>query len=282
MNKLHFCRADVLLSATLLLLPFSSHSSEFAVQPRVNLGVTFYEFEQEAGFAIVPNGDPATRFDIFGPSGSRSLGDTMPFIGLGATLFRDKFFVDVYAQRAMNGDDTGTQDQFPPLIRDRDDASFDREEYSISIGYAVVENLALYAGYRETSTEFDIDTERTIIGITPADDIVTFEVTELDYEQNGFFVGGNYGWPISNKGALALNLGVAFIDGKVKEDFGETTGETVGITLGMSWTGPLPVENLNYTVGIDGYRYDFEADEDAGLDFSETVIRVSAGVAYTI
>ncbi|MDQ3731889.1 MAG: hypothetical protein M3329_08045, partial [Pseudomonadota bacterium] len=69
------------------------------------------------------------------------------------------------------------------------------------------------------------------------------------------------------------------------------TGDTVGVTAGVTWVGNLLEETgrglftngLNYTVGVDGYSYNFDQDnvpgEVSGDEISETVIRGSVGLS---
>lgn len=285
----------VLMTTVGLLAPRPAAALDLAVQPRLNTGLMYYDFEQEDLFRLVQLGDDIAVIRPFGPSSGISFSDTMPFIGGGATVFFDRFFVDAYVQKAFDGEDEDTQERitiFPSneFLSNRISREWDRHEYSISAGYAVTDNFALFVGYKRSDTEFD---EMNVLTNRGTGEVNTFD-SNLDYEQDGPFIGGNYGWRIRETGTLALNLGVAFVDGEIKTtspggDTPKITGDTVGLTVGLSWTAPLPIlENFNYTVGVDGYNYDFEADEvdatdDAafqGADFSETVIRATAGVSY--
>lgn len=290
--------STISLSTVFLFAPGTASALDFGVQPRLSSGAMYYEFQQDPLFSIRPGpGGPGVP-GVFTPSSERSFSDLMPFVGGGATFFVDKFFLDVYAQKAFSGNDQSTF-QGLSFISDtaadtgfeqQQDADWDREEYAVSAGYSVTDNFALFAGYRYSDTQFDQQVLQTNFDI--GDGVITgvqaFSDT-LDYQQDGPFVGGKYSWRISDAGSLAFNLGIAFVNGDLKETIegqkpSKVSGDTVGTTLGLSWTAPLPVlEGLNYTVGVDGYQYRFKGNDTETVDvadFSETIVRASAGVSY--
>ncbi|MEE4379842.1 MAG: hypothetical protein V2J55_20325 [Candidatus Competibacteraceae bacterium] len=195
-----------------------------------------------------------------------------------------------------------------------DDVDFDRTEYAISFGYSITDNWVVFAGYKKAETNFESDfsaiTRTDTVPILDLNENVTIATIdgELDYdvEQDGPFIGSSYGWRI-NKGAFdgvfAASLALAFLDSEIKqklknqqatfifpEEIGPLPvanqtvptlkGDTVGLTLGFTWRGFTPVEGLTYSLGIQGYNYDFDSDETLG-EFTETAITFKAGVAYT-
>jgi hypothetical protein len=172
----------------------------------------------------------------------------------------------------------------------------------------------VFAGYKKAETNFESDfsaiTRTDTVPILDLNENVTIATIdgELDYdvEQDGPFIGSSYGWRI-NKGAFdgvfAASLALAFLDSEIKqklknqqatfifpEEIGPLPvanqtvptlkGDTVGLTLGFTWRGFTPVEGLTYSLGIQGYNYDFDSDETLG-EFTETAITFKAGVAYT-
>jgi hypothetical protein len=251
----------------------------------------YYETTQDPVFSVLGSGG-----EVFGrPSSEFNVSDIMPFIGGGATLFVNRFFVDAYVQRAFSGDDQST---FDTLLFDAPDVGdivtrqqledeWERDEYSISAGYAVTDNFSLFAGYRHAETEFD--EKGSVTGFPLGENVpigpdIPINRT-LNFENDGPFVGGRYGWRIGDLGIVGLNLGIALVDGEFTEQNVPTTkGDTLGTTVGLSWTAPLPAfEGFNYLISIDGYQYSFEADDPPGVDlpdFSENVVRASAGVSY--
>jgi hypothetical protein len=120
-------------------------------------------------------------------------------------------------------------------------------------------------------------------------------------------VGANYTWGVkagSVDGLLAGNIGLAFLNGNVSQsgivslrtldgrvqsvdldtlnqgtNIGDLNGDTVGLSLGLTWRGFTPVQGLTYSVGLTGYRYDFNSDQ--APDFSESALRFDVGLTYT-
>jgi hypothetical protein len=317
MYNLSICRRNTLslsavlasLSAACLLVPFEANALDLTVHPRINTGMMYYQFEQDDQFDVVVFDGrqlSAGLTDI-------TYSDVMPFIGGGATVFLDRFYVDGYVQKAFSGNDvdiqdmktfaTGPNDIIGELRRTSTERDWDREEYSLSLGYSITgilddlgypatDRFVVFAGYRRSDTEFDqagtaldLDTGQPAFPNAPP-----FRNT-LEYEQDGPFVGAAYGYRIGEVGVLAFNFGLGLIEGEISSPTGiflgptgelvTIKGDTIGTTLGVSWTAPLPVfDRLNYTVAIDGYRYDFDADTEFAADFSEMVIRGTAGVSY--
>jgi hypothetical protein len=221
-----------------------------------------------------------------------SLSDTMPFVGLGVTAFASRFFLDVYAQRAFAGDDESNFANVninPPTLTSQEfQSDWDRGEYAVSFGYAVTDHFSLYAGYRLADTEFEEEGTARQFDLATRDLVTTQAFTRtIEYEQDGPFVGGRYGFPIGDAGSVLLNLGIAFIQGTIDEQITgfdpnpTIEGDAVGTTIGLSWTAPLPIQGLNYTISVDGYQFNFDGEEPfAESSFSETVIRGTAGMSY--
>ncbi len=251
---------SVILPAYLVFAPGSACALDVALQPRVNTGAMYYELDVEDTFI---------------------LDGALPFIGGGATAFIDRFYVDLYAQGAFSGSDELRELQGENIFAGVD-IDWDRAEYSAAVGYAVTNRISVFAGYRRSKMEFDLP-EREF----------------FDYENDGPFLGANYGLPISANelldGTLYFNLAVARFDGEISfapnAVIPNVTGDTVGVTAGVTWAGNLLDETgrglfangLNYTVGVDGYSYNFDQDnvpgEVGGDEISETVIRGSVGLS---
>jgi hypothetical protein len=251
---------SAILPACLVFAPSTASAVDVTVQPRINTGAMYYELEVEDTFAV---------------------DDTLPFVGGGATAFIDRFYVDLYAQSAFAGSEELRQLQRENLFAGVD-LEWDRAEYSAAVGYAVTDRFSVFAGYRRSNMEFDLP-----------------DLEFFDYENDGPFLGANYGLPIFMNewldGTLYLNLAVARFDGEITFTPGAAipgvTGDTVGVTAGVTWVGNLLEETgrglfangLNYTVGVDGYSYNFDQDnvpgEVSGDEISETVIRGSVGLS---
>jgi hypothetical protein len=133
------------------------------------------------------------------------------------------------------------------------------------------------------------------------------------FEYAGPFVGAVQSWECGQggflDGMLTANLALAHLEGKVVLErmdqylvlesmdgqpvpevirhVGEsgsvrinTKGDTWGLTMGIGWRGRTAVEGLSYFLGLNGYRYEFGAEENNQSDINETAVILKAGLAY--
>lgn len=137
-------------------------------------------------------------------------------------------------------------------------------------------------------------------------------ISKFNYQ--GPFIGLTLGFDFSNarvlKGMLTANLALAALKGKVKNENrwenlsitwideqqipeqewpppGETEssqydtrGDTLGLTVGFGWRGSTPWEGLSYSVSLNTYRYEFDAQGTNNHDINETVVQGKLGLAY--
>jgi len=256
--------------------------SALDLQTRFQVGIMDYEYDQNA----------ITRNDG-GSSSGYKLGSTLPFVGGGVTAFQNRFFFDIYLQKAFSGSDEATDtyididSQGSSESSNSINADFDREEYSISVGYALGNQSAVFAGYRGSGTNFDETHKSSSSSNSTGTDYT------IDFTQSGYFFGGAHAFPIGEGGAITLNAGLAFLDGEVDFDNEDNDdpprvfkGDTTGLNLGVAWKGHM-LEQVDYTLGLDGYSYDFEFDniviEGEKVEapkISESVMRLSGGLTY--
>ena len=81
------------LFAVSLFAPSTASALDFYVQPRINTGLMYYDFTQDAQFVLDDQGRPESGLS------ETDVSDLMPVVGDGATLFVGKYFLDIYAQR---------------------------------------------------------------------------------------------------------------------------------------------------------------------------------------
>lgn len=249
------------------------------IEPRFETGAMLYDFDFEGNNRVIIDGpvfpeDPNTDFGGEGLTvegrSSLNFADTLPFIGGGGTLFVDRFFVDIGATYAFDGSDAsgsedanfletdiglGLEGQQIVTVADND-ADFDRLELAVSVGYALTDHVAIFAGYKRAETDFDIRRNGFVrqdrcgdfgqflgAGTGCATDGSSFNFTEdveLEFEHDGPFLGMNFLTdPISLgllEGALSGNIAVAFLDGEIKQ---KETQRTVNRIDG---TAPLPAQ----------------------------------------
>lgn len=195
------------------------------------------------------------------------------------------------------------------------DSNLERTETAISLGYGVTDHFVLYAGYKRAESDFHqkltgaLQLSRTS-DLMPIPELTGPFSGSLDFEftYDGPFGGAAYTWEIDQgrfKGNLSGNIGVAFLRGETNNNFKEfiltnqfgvstpidlnsldrrpvglsdLKGDAVGLSLGLTWMGFTPIDGLIYSLGVAGYRYDFESDQTQ--DFTEVLARVSVGLAY--
>jgi len=303
----------------LLLMAESIYALDLSVQPRFKTGIQYYEYEQKA-FQSLPR-DPERQFPNM--LSSLEYKDWLPYVSGGLTVFADRFFVDFDVQHAFDGHDQTDSSQQAFIIGDSvdtllrfnnsNDTEFERTEWSVSLGFTVIENLVVFGGYKNAETEFDVnmrgDVDITIFRAgDPAPPIGGPFTGKLEqsFEYDGPFVGAAYSWKIKQgfvDGALAFKFAAAFLDGSVDVNFRDIVignqpfdlqnlresggrsalstleGDSTGFSLGASWRGLTPIDGLTYSAGIIGYYYEFDIDTSA--EFNETQVRLDFGVAYT-
>jgi len=266
-------------------------SSALDYETRFQLGVMDYQYEQKP--ITHSNGDKSSGY---------KLGSIMPFAGGGVTVFRNKLFFDLYLQKAVSGSDQATlkfddADDSSNFSDENIDSDFDREEYSLSLGYTIGSQGALFIGYRESTTYFDESSD-----VHNKNSTIT-SIINLDFKQQGYFLGGVYAFSVSEQTAITLSAALAFLDGEYKfssrsvgesdngggtppeDSFAKVSeGDTKGLTLGVTWKGRLS-ERFDYTLGLNGYKYDFDfqnvdSGRTADPKLAESVTRLSTGISY--
>jgi hypothetical protein len=191
-------------------------------------------------------------------------------------------------------------------------AHFDRLEWAISVGFEVYDDLVLFAGYKQSKTDTSSNIQGDIMGFQAANMQPIPALTgsyngklDVEVEYDGPFIGASYNWRIHQgflDGALVFNFAAAFLDGSVDYDFRDidintasggllidaqtfseqqapdSKGDSIGLSFGTTWRGITQVAGLTYSIGVSGYRYEF--DSNNAPDFNETQVRIDFGLAY--
>lgn len=245
-------------------------------QPRVEVGVMQYELETEASsntlFLIKNQTHSAFKYE-----------DIMPFVSAGATFFMKRLFVDISGQYAFDGDDTGAMTRSKFIVDSIDpenqtftsnyiafspthEATFDRTDMAISLGYALTRTLSIFVGYKTAETQFHekyggpYSSKHHNTAETGPDDIYYYSghwsgESTYTFEYAGPFIGFIQGWDFSEsrylKGMLAANVALAFLDGKLET---ESAGSRVTVTRINDQEIPeyvFPEEGDNLSSGTD-------------------------------
>ena len=275
---------------SLALVPGTSGALDLTFVPRIQAGVMDYEFEESpvnVTFELVDG-------NLINRKPRRKFSSAMPLVNAGVTAFIDSFFIDLYLQKAFSGSDsiesgTRAKRQQESLL----DSDFDRKEQSLSIGYGIGKNWAVYGGYRISTVNFKDQNSRRSERRDENDELIVTKtrkvVGDRVFDQDGYFLGGVYALAIGEESSISLNLAVAFLDAKhsatsriisdehvypdgreevtVFEASPGTTvfesdfeGETLGMNLGISWKGRIH-NKLGYSLGLNAYKYEFDGTD---------------------
>ena len=287
----------------------AASDSAFDIQSRFEVGLGHYE--------VQIGGTSQTFSTSTISTSSLKFSDTLPSVSAGLTILVDDFFFDVSTQQTFTGSFSDssviTIETLDGGIRSTANSNFemdfDRQEYSISVGYGISDSAVVFAGYRWSHSNLDdvtasdpIIVENRLDGSVITGIFTT--VADYDYDYDGPSIGGAYQLNFDNRpfqGALVASVAVGFFDGELDvssdtatieindgselpagsaEEIYETRGDTVGLRFGLGWRGLTSIENLSYSLDIDGYSYDFDAEDAGKADFAETVINVKAGLTY--
>ncbi len=296
MQKIRF-----LVLAAVFAIPQLVHALDWELRPSVSTGIMQYQFEQK----------PQLVIDTVAVSGGGvKVEDSLLFAGVGVSAFLGNFFADISLQKSDEGEDKYTQ-QFTSFdgnlinlfsAEQQARRAFDRDEFSVSIGYAVTGNWAFFGGYKRADTEFE--DEGTLQQRTQILGTLEYDVhIDADFEQSGYFFGSTYAWPVNSdgwlNGVLSIDLGIAFLDGDLEQnttfmEIGEPDtassaspgslenleGDSVGLNLGVAWNGPL-TDRLAYSLSVDGYDYDYDG-KGISQDFTDTLFRYSLAISYAL
>jgi hypothetical protein len=142
-----------------ILFPQLCSGLELSIRPRFNTGVQFLEYSQDV-FKFGSN-------SFAGEISEVTLKDFTPFVSGGLTLFIDRFFIDSSVQFSFEGEDTiHSTNDFSFSERGiesninaggENNVNFDRLEYSFSLGYAITDQIVVYAGYKSARTEIGVN-----------------------------------------------------------------------------------------------------------------------------
>ena len=307
----------VVLIVSLLIMPKAA-AADVEFQPRFETGVLFYSFEQTPASKIaLPRSDGSSGFNF--AQEKFEISDNIGFVGGGGTLFIRRLFVDVSGQYAFNGSactqvsSSGFLETENIFISSEDHyhGQFYRTDMAISAGYTVNSRFSVYAGYKWAAVDLDMTSDGPMGWLDIDNGLASgrFESEAHDkFRYEGPFIGVTHGWQIDHsgffKGLISAKVALAFLSSKFSIDersaitydsingveiepivetmerIGDIKGDTLGLTLGFDWHGMTAIKNLSYWIGLNGYRYNFDAEDSEAPDVRETAVSFKAGLAY--
>jgi len=267
MNKNSVCG---LLATSLLLVSGVASAAELTVAPAVDIAYKTSDFTFESG------GGGGSR-DLIQPS----------YITLTSSLALSsgRFYGVAAYEATVNPWNSARLEIFGPIVASTNE-SFERNEATLTFGYRVFDGsgkvgaINVFGGYLRGvsgwhSTSF-------------IDNGVSLRINDLniDFQEDGYFLGVNYSHPFGNKGVLSVSGAYGLLDGVLKEveaDGNSPTNrdifaESTGLSLSVGWSGNIS-GNMNYRVGLKYINYNFDASriEDK---LNGTVTNVPSGLFF--
>lgn len=228
-----------------------------------------------------------------------NISDAVPFFGLGVTFAIGRLYFDGYFQTTGSGSDSadfanaGLQESGTTTAVALDnDYDFKEQEIAFTVGYSITDTASIFAGYLNSSTDFDTKGTGISQNFTneTTDPVLLNSTQTFDY--NGLFVGANQLYPIANAagenlGIVSIKLSATLLSAESElavenvDKVRNFKGDAVGFNVGVTWAGKL-TSRLNYNLTFDSYQYNFEADSVDSADFAKSVFRYSAGISMPL
>jgi len=223
--------------------------NDFGVSLKIATGVLNHDFKQENSGTFDDGKGKITQI----PNSVFSLKDTLPFIGLGINVRWNKWSAEVYAQKTARGrsQEIGDTTYMDSAFRDSD--------YSAAIGYEILKNLSLSAGYKMTILEMNT---RESIPSTKIGEVAIPQVTGLEeFTTYGPSLGVAYNWRLNEDMSIATSIAYGWLEGERKSVGNESSlpHPTQGISLGISFNHRIPRTHVKYSISIDHYQYSMKA-----------------------
>jgi len=206
----------------LLIISLPAGAAELSVVPSIGYGISSLKFNRAVG------GEDASRFSV---------------VDMGLTVAYNRIYARVGAEVPLGEEYT----YGPALIR-----QLKREDYGISVGYYVRENLSVFGGYSYGKT--------SIISFDGGGGLPPFPVY-TQHLDSGPYLGANYSFYVGKTGTIGLNLAYASMDGSLiiqdSDPGGVSTvenGKTTGYSFGITWSDTFK-DKLTYYVSYKQKSY---------------------------
>lgn len=252
-------------------------------------GLQFKQLNMEQTFSGVSS--------LSGGGGSGELTAMLPALTLQGIVFYDALYAAVKVETGLT---TEGVDSDIPFTTENTDLSTDvsRDDFSISVGYKVWQDLSLFGGYMYGKTELTPESAAcdsvSILCVNTASFMNRAGGGEYrqEYEESGFFVGTSYGWDIG-PGRLSASLAYAMMDGKYSDNYRDEDGplkfdfegDSNGLSVATTWSAPI---NDRFAYFVDGrlQHYSMDASDQTGnaafstaqVETDEQLMGITAGV----
>lgn len=223
--------------------------------PRATLAFSSYKFTQTERPGALPaniNGGvfPEVKFDV-----------VFQILGIGGTFFKDGYYLDLSASKSADEEDSF---EFAPM-NFTETFKGDRSDTNITFGRKILDNRAtLFLGYKTGKSQAKGDQGQRLV-----------------FEEKGFFVGGNYSWPVMQGSVVTLNVAYAKLDGDLTEDVTNpgfiqitqdnglppldinASSDATGLSYSLGFASRL-TDTMSYSIAyeIKNYTFDNVKDDD--------------------
>jgi hypothetical protein len=238
--------------------PGISFAEDILFIPRASLSISQYNFTQSkrpgalAPTGINNNDFPEVNFDV-----------TFKMLGVGGSFLKKGYYFDAFYQKSLKEEDSFIlKDPALPDGRFSENFKGDREDYTLTFGKKILDKRAgIYIGYKDGKSQ------------APGD-----QGQNLKFQENGFFIGGNYVWPLTKRGSISINLAYARLDGNLSEKINNpafaspavlaapldtnASSDARGLSYGISWSSRI-TDHVSYTIGLDTKKYIFKNVKDS-------------------
>lgn len=224
------------LAGAILATTVTVHAQDITFVPRVEVGITQYTNEFFDAPAA-PGLDIDTTFQVIAPG-----------LRLGGTMIFDRLYIDSYYNLTAEAKDEVTYAE----IGVSEEYSGDRTEFNATVGYNLGAGFTGFLGWRQS----EIDGRGAA------------QNSRLNFEHDGFFVGGAYGIPIGERGSLSLSTAYARLDADLNllflgiQDI-RNNGDGDGFKLGATYRSVL-TEEWSATFSVDYFRYRYDMTDPLG------------------
>lgn len=228
--------------------------AEVSFTPRATLAFSAYTFTQTERAGALPNSInggtfPEVKFDV-----------VFQILGIGGTFFSNGYYLDLAASRSADEEDSF---KFTPMNFE-ETFKGDRSDTSITFGRKILDNRgAVYIGYKTGTSQADGDQGQS-----------------LEFEERGFFIGGNYNWPVLESSVITVNLAYARLDGDLTEKVTNpgfiqitqnnglppldinASSDTTGLSYSIGFASRL-TDTLSYSLSYEIKSYTFDNVKDS-------------------
>ncbi len=184
-------------------------------------------------------------------------------LGGNATLVYQPFYFDLGGEKNITASEEPTNN-----LLSTDRITFDRTDFTATIGYASNQSISIFAGYKYGKSNL------TALAPSP------FVGAKISLAGKGAFIGAGGHWKIADKGLLAFSAAFAKMATFYKDlAIGTAEGDASGTSLMVQWKGSL-TQHWGYDLSLIRHDYYYENFNKFSWDISEQILSYRLGLSY--